>query len=173
VKFILEMEKLFQGVTFYKKEDIEGRSIYVAKIRNTSTSGQSKFINLVCQLNSLKKARYSELVVESIQTRKLSNLHYYGPDMVWRPDRQFYDVPIEKTGQTKEQSKYVLEGTADLPISEVLLIHDPRKKALDGNTSFHQYPQHFNLLGALETFFCILVLNPPVEFERDDSYTLL
>jgi hypothetical protein len=168
------MDSLFGNMIFYKKEDTEdGSSIYVAKVLSQTTSGFSNYLILVCQKSNKQRGKYGDFVVQSIQSRKIQSHYFRCPDSVWSPSRDFYSIPITITERTKEHTRYATPASfqEEFGISDVMLYHDHRKKALGGGTSTHQYPNKYTLLGALETFFCIIVLSPPPDYQ--DSYVLL
>jgi len=146
----------FQGILFFKKEDINDSSIYIAKI---TASSNNSFLTLVCPIKSNDKIYIDSpgVCLESVQARILPNVGNFNiSPQNWKVSRDVsevgYNTPIYLIGKTREYSTYT---TPDRSI-EVIVYHNPKKKDLSGKTSATQYPEQFSLLGALETWACVI-----------------
>jgi hypothetical protein len=143
----------FRGIVFYKKEDTDNTSIYVAKMVDNTTSSNHSFIVLVCPINPQNKITVDKVCLESVQTRVLPD--YFSrsiPNQVWKPGKAGYYVPLTITNRTRECTTYTTSNNK----TEVMVMHNPKKKDLSGHTSATQYPDKFTLLGALETWSCVV-----------------
>ena len=154
---------MFKNIVFCKKEDFEGNSIYVAKIMNMSTSSHCQYIILVCALNRRDKALYKNLIVKSIQTRKLPSYYFYNCIPIsWKPSKSGYSIELKAQSRTNAQTNYV----HDSENLQVMLFHDAKKKDVTGKISIYQYPNKLSLLACLETFACVIDLKITQEEEN-------
>jgi hypothetical protein len=146
----------FQGIIFFKKEDINDSSIYIAKI---SSAFNNSFLTLVCPTKVDEKVYIDSpgVCLESVQARVLPNFGMVRiAPQTWKISRDIsevgYNTPIYLVSKTREYSTYAVRDRS----VEVMVYHNPKKKDLSGKTSITQYPEQFSLLGALETWGCVI-----------------
>lgn len=145
----------FKGITFYKKEEIDGSSIYVAKMLDSGLASKHNYITLICPVNNNPKVLIDSpgVCLESVQTRILPD--YFSrpiPEQVWKPPKYAYDEPIFLIQRSREKSVYLSRDKT----AELIVYHNAKRKDLSGKTASNQYPERFSLLGALETWACVV-----------------
>lgn len=156
--------RIFPGILFTKKEDIDGKSIFVARIYSMETSGMCNYIILVCSYVNKSKGLLKDLPVRSIQTRRLKSYFFRTNPIVWKSSSEGYDLEIVRSEKTRQSTKYITKdtglGSHEIPTYglEVLLFNNPKKKDVRGQVSMNQYPSKMTVRGALETFRCVINL---------------
>lgn len=158
--------RYFSNITFSKVDRKEDYAIYGASINSSFGSGKKEYVLLFVpnHMAILDRGKISDLHWKSLQTRILTN-GYRLPSQKWDIPRGTQLPMFSVVERTDERSKYKLEGSKE---TEMILKHDPKKK-----TKF-QYHNRINLVAALSTFMCILVINDETKFspETMSPYTL-
>jgi hypothetical protein len=153
----------FANITFSKVDKKEDYIIYGAAIHSSFGAGKKEYVLLFVPTHMaiLDTGKITDLHWKSLQTRILTN--------GYRLNSQKWDVPrgaqlpmFSVTDRNDERSKYTLEGSKE---TEMILKHDPKKK-----TRF-QYHNRMNLIAALATFMCVLVINDETKFTPNPTYT--
>ena len=85
---------------------------------------------------------------ENIQTRTIKN-GYPLKEQAWRQPRidKFIELPLQIISRSNRQTNYNIPYP-EYDNLEIELLHNPKKK------SKYQYPDHYTLSGALDTFYC-------------------
>lgn len=162
------LAKIFQSTLFYRKEDVENKTIFVAKLSELSSAKLKKYIVLVCERTAKKRAQYKELQVLSVQTRRLKDNYFSCPPSAWKMEKSGYDVPFVLTERSREKSTYRTQLDSGV---ELVLFHDSKRKDVSGRVSLVQYPDKMSLLGALESFQCLVIV--PQQEKVDDTFVLV
>jgi hypothetical protein len=141
----------FQGLVFFKRQDVDYKSIYAAHVSSSSSSSSNSFVTVVCPRHQTPQISIGDVCIDSIQTRMLTPPPR-SKIQVWRPGPEGYNLAITKTKESREQSTFMTQDE----MIEVLIIHNPKKKDPNGQVSSSQYPAKMSILGALETWSCVL-----------------
>jgi hypothetical protein len=151
------INRYFAKVVFFKIDKKEDYSIYGAAINSAFGDGKKEYVLLFVptHMSILDKAYIEDLHWKSLQTRLLNN-GYKLKAQKWEIPRGGEVPMFSIIHRNDERSKYVLDGDINKEV-EMVLKHDPKKK------SKMQYHNKINIIAALGTFKCILVLNegPP------------
>lgn len=165
------LDDMFKDLVFMKKEDIDNKSIYVVQVSDMSTKSDRKYIVLICSLNYKKMSRIKDLFVFSVQTKIMPDYFFRGRSLVWNPGKLGYNVKLHAVGRERGQTKYTTQNE----IIDVIIFHNSKKKDLSGKVSQYQYPEKNTLLGALESFSCVVDLKQQQHSIRpeESSFDLL
>lgn len=151
------INRYFAKIVFFKIDKKEDYSIYGAAINSAFGDGKKEHVLLFVptHMSILDKARIEDLHWKSLQTRLLNN-GYKLKVQKWEIPRGGEVPMFSIIHRNDERSKYVLDGDINKEV-EMVLKHDPKKK------SKMQYHNKINIIAALGTFKCIIVLNegPP------------
>ena len=139
----------FGKLVFSKVEQKENYIIYAAAISSAYADGKKQYVLafVPMHLAILKKAYLSELPWINLQTRMIQS-GYKLQAQRWDLEKGLPDPFFRIVERTQTYSKYLPESDG-MPF-EMLLIHDPKKK------SKFQYYNRMSLLGAFNTFGCVL-----------------
>ena len=151
-KIYQEFDKYFNHPIMTKVKDVEGCSMYMAKIYCMIGIGCRYIVATVYQDNKPVKnvEKLKNLNWITLQTRTLTD-NYNVNTHTYQPARDGYlKIPIHKTNVTKEASTY---NCKDSPIT-VTLLHDNKK---DEDYKL-KYSNQGNIIIALETYNTIITI---------------
>lgn len=126
------------GLTFYRGEDKQGYTQYIAKIHNMTGMGRYIIASVPSHLGILSKAQIHELPWICIQARTLKK-GYNVKSQNWNFPRNVKDKLIKIVKRTQMFSEY---SNPDLDC-EIILLHNPKKRTI------YQYHDKLSLQSAL------------------------
>jgi len=143
-----EINEIFGMLTFYLSNFIGGKNIYVAKIRELSSSPKKKHVILVCDRSYNRPySIISEIPWENVQTRILDSKSYRIPeqDFSFRRRGKGDSMMFSMKERDQYKSTYSYRGNSE---AELVLLHDIKK------STKYQYNTNMCLIDALDTFCC-------------------
>jgi hypothetical protein len=147
------INRFFEKLIFVKLDKKEEYAIYGAALNSSFGDGKKEYVLLFVptHMSILDRARIDDLHWKSLQTRILTN--------GYKMKAQKWDIPrggnvpmFNIVHRNEERSKYTMDGDINNEV-EMVIKHDPKKK------SKMQYHNKMNIIAALGTFKCIIVLN--------------
>lgn len=140
----------FEKLVFIKVDKKEDYTIYAASINSSFGDGKKEYVLLFVpvHMSIADRALIQDLHWKSLQTRILANGYKLKPQK-WEIPRGLQSPMFNIIDRSQTRSKYVLEGFNDM---EMILQHDPKKN------SKMQYHNKLNIIAALSTFKCIIVI---------------
>jgi hypothetical protein len=161
------INEYFNKLIFQKIDQRENYSIYGAQVVSSYGDGRKQYVLafVPVHLSILQKAYLRELPWHNLQTRMLKHGYRLVPQK-WEVVPNLPNLFFQIQERTENYSRYTSEQ--NLPL-ELLLMHDPRKKTK------YQYYNRMSLLGALNTFQCVLNYigtdSPIIYTSQTDSQT--
>lgn len=154
------INQYFEKLIFIKIDKKEDYTIYGSAINSSFGDGKKEYVLLFVpeHIGITDRALIKDLHWKSLQTRILTNGYKLKPQK-WEIPRTKSVPMFNIVARDENRSKYIIEGELSNEV-EMMLQHDLKKK-----TKF-QFTNKINLIAALTTFRCIIVIN-----DISNSYT--
>lgn len=150
------INNFFNDIIFKKVEVKDLYVIYAAELSSRFSNGTKNYVLALVpeHLGILREAYLDELEWVNFQTRNMNAKKYQGytpAKSIWKPSMQKGEnIMFDIIGRNSENNTFVARG---YPKMKMELLCDPKKNTI------HQYNATINLLAALLTYKCSIILD--------------